>query len=1059
MLLKSIKKIKSILFIGILLSLEPLYGQFYEITRYADDNGLPSRIVRGVDQDPNGFLWVAGNNGLYKFDGQQFHGYYAILNDTTGLRDNKINAVLAARDSTIWIATPKGLHRLKNEEIEYVSLGPNLSIASNHITDLFEDSDQNIWVSSYKGFYVIEKETGNIIDFLNYNPNPTKDYPIWEITEDQKGRIWVCQGRKLPLISDKNSYNFKEMPLVFETSLDTQTLNPFGYVEIDNQHVLLTTGSGLYRGTITDNNQLRVRPFYDANGRRIADEFLYHTLIDNEQNIWTATWKNRFKKYQLKDTILIEQEVISKNGWENMAGHARSVFQDSQNNIWIPNANGLYKLSEANIKMDIFPPSYDSTCFEKSFSVYAIAEDEGEHLWINTSTHLYRIRKEDILANKCPTDYLKFNNKHFLRARNILIDSENRLWISGIHGISVSQLNKKYEPGPFKHFTKETGLPHTWSNEILQENKNTFWIGNYSRLVRFKLLENDINHPSIISYDQDRNREDALVNSYTIQLAKDSNNDLWIGTFSGVSRLISPEGAGIFKSYVSQFGESQQLSNNSIKNIFKDYNGRLWIGTQTGLNLYQPESDSFLQFGRKDGLPSEYILGIAEDSKQNLWIATTSGLFKGVYNESMQRFVDIEYYTKKEGLADNITNLNAIYIDKNDRVFIGSSAGLSISNNNEIIQETSPFNVALTAIESVQKKKQGLISIRNRIVDNEINLLHNENSIQLKYTALDFTNPGHNQYRHKILPVSTDWINTGENAQLNYYNLAIGTYDLILDGSNNQGIWSENPIHLRITIHPPFWKSNWAIGAYILLFAGVIRLFYLFRIRKRVRELEQETRLEKALLREREQLRNENAADFHDELGSKVTKISMFLTLAERTLKEEKDPSSWFKKIRENITDLSGSFRDLLWVIDPQKDSLSDAFLRLKDFGEDLFNNTNVHYCTHGYSEKLEKNILDPQTKKQIVLIFKEAMNNCAKYADSTIVELTVETSEGYASICLKDNGKGFNVHRQSKGRGLTNMKNRSEKIGSNLSIVSGENGTIITLYQIPHLGDEVQDK
>ena len=231
------------------------------------------------------------------------------------------------------------------------------------------------------------------------------------------------------------------------------------------------------------------------------------------------------------------------------------------------------------------------------------------------------------------------------------------------------------------------------------------------------------------------------------------------------------------------------------------------------------------------------------------------------------------------------------------------------------------------------------------------------------------------------------------------------------------------------------------------------------RIRKRVRELEQETRLEKALVREREQLRNENAADFHDELGSKVTKISMFLTLAERTLDEHKDPSNWFGKMRENIKDLSGSFRDLLWVIDPHKDSLSDAFLRLKDFGEDLFSSTKAHYSTSGYSEGLEETMLDPQTKKQVVLIFKEAMHNCAKYSESTLVELTVENLDGYASIRLKDNGKGFNVHRQSKGRGLTNMKNRSDKIGGNLSIVSGEQGTVVVLNQIPHLREDKNGK
>ena len=121
------------------------------------------------------------------------------------------------------------------------------------------------------------------------------------------------------------------------------------------------------------------------------------------------------------------------------------------------------------------------------------------------------------------------------------------------------------------------------------------------------------------------------------------------------------------------------------------------------------------------------------------------------------------------------------------------------------------------------------------------------------------------------------------------------------------------------------------------------------------------------MITEREQLRKENAADFHDELGSKVTKISLYLTLAERSIDQKKELKNWFSKIRENVKELSGGFRDLLWVIDPQKDSLSDTFLRLKDFGEDLFNNSTSDFRTQGYALEAAALTLDPQTKKQVV--------------------------------------------------------------------------------------------
>lgn len=1050
-----ILRLPTTLLLGLLLVSLPLFGQFYEVTRYADDSGLPSRIVHDVDQDSQGYLWVAGNNGLYKFDGHKFHAYYSVLNDTTGLRDNKINTLLAANDGRIWIATPKGLHVMEGEDIHYVELTPNATDVQNHVIELFQDSNEDIWVGAYGGLFLIKKGTDEIISISDKNPDLLIDFAIWGVNEDREGTMWISRSKKPPLIAEKGSHIFRELSFEISGGLVEKDIRPFKYIDYQGQFYVVSSGSGILKGRMVNDSTFAIAPFYNAEGEVTGNHFIYNTIVDEDQNIWVATWRNYFKKYKISEGNLIEQEVISKNGLEEMSIFARSVYQDSQKNIWIPNSNGLFKLSETESRITVFPPGHIEACAEDEYSIYGIVEDGKGHIWLSTPFDLYRFKKQDILENNCPEDFLHFKNPYFDLARDLFIDSSNRIWISGEGGLSIAQLDENGDPGPFAHFDEKNGLPHKWSTDILEEDVNTFWIGNYYRLLKVELPEGNFRTPVFTEFDSNKDRDDALVNSYTLSLEKDADGALWVGTFSGVSRLLSDEGEGRFENYISSFGHADQLSNNAIKNVFTDSKGRLWIGTQTGLNLYQPSTNNFIQFGRKDGLPSEYILGIAEDSKGHLWVATTNGLFKAIYNETMEAFVHIEYITARDGLADNITYRNALYIDGDDNVFMGSSKGLSVLGNSDTTLSMRTFNLGLTTLKCFQQKEEGFVSVKDRLEEDELRLSYKENSIHLGYSVLDFTDPEYNQYRHKFLPVSDEWIETGGLSELNYYNLSPGDYELILDGSNNQGIWSTDPIHLKITVLPPFWKSIWAYLLYALLLIGIVRMIYVLRIRERLRELEQETRLEKALVREREQLRNENAADFHDELGSKVTKISMFLTLAERTLQEHKDPSNWFGKIRENVRDLSSSFRDLLWVIDPKKDSLSDAILRLKDFGEDLFSTTDTHYSTTGYSEELGETILDPQTKKQVVLIFKEAMHNCAKYSESTLVELTVETSEGYSSIRLKDNGKGFNVHRQSKGRGLTNMKDRSEKIGGNLSIVSGKEGTVVMLNRIPHLRDE----
>ncbi len=1046
-----------LIFFGMLFSGPIAFGQFYELSRYADDSGLPSRIVRDMYQDSEGFLWVAGNNGLFKFDGQKFVSFYASLKDTVGLRDNRIHAILETSDNRMWIGTPKGLHVLEDERIRYVSISDSLSEGSEFISSLLEDNNENLWIGSYSGLFVLNKTSGDITALSGEEVHMIPTGGIGGMAMDSKGRLWI--GHKKGIFLQRNTnFEFESIPLVWNDGLSLEDTNIFRVLEHDDGFFLIESSKGILKGEWNE-GQFIIRKFFDKQGAPVADHFIYHSIVDSKGDLWTATWRNYVKKYRIQDGNLEEEEIVTRSGWKDMASHVISVYEDRQKNIWVANANGLYRFNEDHGKLFVFPPGEARSCLEDIFSVMSMTEDAAGNLWIVTVKGLYRIHKSDVLNRKCPTDYLFIPSPHFRTGRNILIDSQNRLWISALGGLSISQLDADFNPGPFVHYTDQDVLPHSWCFEVFEENPESFWVGNYRGLLNIRFQGGDIANPQVKVVEPDDSRDDALVNSWTLQMTNDRSGGLWVGTYHGLGRLISPEDDGTFENYINVFGDSTQLSNNSIKRVFRDSRDRLWIGTQRGLNLYRENSNDFKQFGREEGLPSEYVLGIMEDREGSLWIATTSGVVKAIYDEASNTLADRKYYTSRDGLADNITNKNALWIDEENNVYIGSSKGLSVLSDLGPIPKNRDFNLALTSIESTLRKEQGFVSVKDRLNEDKITLSHFENSIRLSYAALDFSDPEYNRYRHKFLPISESWIETEALSELTYYNLPPGEYELILDGSNNQGVWAQQPIHLKIRIKPPFWKSHVAFILYALLLTGLIRYMYLVRLRKKVRELEHEAKLEKALVEEREQLRKENTADFHDELGSKVTKISLFLTLAERSLKDKKDPSEWFGKIRNNIKDLSGSFRDLLWVIDPQKDSLSDTFLRLKDFGEDLFGTTEIDFRTTGYHADKINAMLDPQTKKQVVMIFKEAMNNCLKYANCSRVVLKIASNGEYSAMELMDDGGGFNVQQKSKGRGLQNMKDRARKIGADLTILSSEKGTSVRLDRIPHTSDDYQAK
>ncbi|MEL6650165.1 MAG: ATP-binding protein [Bacteroidota bacterium] len=195
-------------------------------------------------------------------------------------------------------------------------------------------------------------------------------------------------------------------------------------------------------------------------------------------------------------------------------------------------------------------------------------------------------------------------------------------------------------------------------------------------------------------------------------------------------------------------------------------------------------------------------------------------------------------------------------------------------------------------------------------------------------------------------------------------------------------------------------------------------------------------RIEQARFAEREKVRARSSRDFHDDSGNKITKISLYTGLLRQKLAASTEVSPMLDKIEENLKSLSHGMRDFIWALDPEKDQLQETIMRLHDFGQDLFADSGVAF-------RLEKQILDEQLRldlnlrRQLLLIFKEAMNNALKYAKASEVLLQVHQSETHLAFALRDNGLGFDYEQLSRVNGLNNMQQRVAEMGAEIAIES----------------------
>jgi signal transduction histidine kinase len=196
--------------------------------------------------------------------------------------------------------------------------------------------------------------------------------------------------------------------------------------------------------------------------------------------------------------------------------------------------------------------------------------------------------------------------------------------------------------------------------------------------------------------------------------------------------------------------------------------------------------------------------------------------------------------------------------------------------------------------------------------------------------------------------------------------------------------------------------------------------------------------LEKIHEEEAEKVRRKTAIDFHDELGHRLTRISLLTELIKRNIGNAfSEITTLLNQISDNSAQLYNGTKDFIWAIDPQQETLYELMLRLKDFGDDLYGRTDIKFEVNGLDEKLQAATLDVDWKRHLALIFKEGMNNSLKHSNSEKVQLDSHLEGDEIEIVLTDNGKGFAEDPQSRGNGLKNMRDRAEKLASSIFIDS----------------------
>jgi len=572
----------------------------------------------------------------------------------------------------------------------------------------------------------------------------------------------------------------------------------------------------------------------------------------------------------------------------------------------------------------------------------------------------------------------------------------------------------------------------------------------------------------------------GLTHPYVFTILEDSFNKIWMGTPSGGVNVFDPQ-TERFIYFQNNPENGSSINNDIILSLYEDHRHSIWIGTNDGLSKFIPGPDEysfaalqiseglvqdslFLNFGQSVGFPSTVIYGMLEDDHRKLWISTN----KGVAVFDMDKEEVVKTFDVSDGLQSNEFNQNAFYKNSDGLFHFGGVNGANIFYPDSVMPNTFLPPVVLTTfsifnqelVPGIDEQALNFHLEKNIHLLDEIQLSWKHKVLTFEYAALSFLSPEKNQYMYKLEGFNKDWVYAGTRRTATYTQLDPGTYVFKVKACNSSGYWNEDGSALNIHISTPPWLSWYAYLSYFLLFLSLAYLYVRMRINQATREIKVQTQIEKARSQERAAFRKKSAADFHDEAGNKITKITLFTEMARAQIDDPELLDNYLKKIQDNIGELSSGMRDFLWVLDPQHDTLFETISRLKDFGDSILPEMGIRYTLQGIKTSFSSLILPMSTRRNILQIFKEAIHNCAKYAQARNVTLAVAMDEQIIKISLTDDGKGFDMSAEkSKNKyGLQIMHDRAKKIDAELEIISNKNqGTVVLLkYNIAQMGNRI---
>jgi signal transduction histidine kinase/ligand-binding sensor domain-containing protein len=1025
--MRGLKKI-SILMIWVVSELT--YSQYENIqfSSLTVNDGLSEDKVSSVVQDIQGFMWFGTPSGLNRYDGYNFKVYSHDPNNAGSISSNNISRLYKDKEGTLWIGTQDGGLNRYNREFDNFTVYKHdptdlNSISGNTILSIFEDSKGYLWVgNAFDGLNKFDRKR-NIFIHYNHNPNDPSSISnnsIRCVCEDSLGNLWLGTSAKGLDELDIKTRKFIHFSY---NAADTNSIsdNILRFLSIDkHQNLWIGTYNGLNELSLNDlKNEspaaVKFKRYYlDITG--LWGSRFESMCIDDNGIFWLGTFKGLVFFDPEKESF-IPCPVSEYNGL--LGKSVNSIFEDKSGRIWLAVGSGVVTPAVGGIITNPSENKGGINIFDKKrkrFNIYwykpglpnslnigllsYLNEDKEGNLWLGDGgSYLWKWDKgKNVLTKIIPNS---IGNKYLNR---LLIDSKNRFWVTVGPDLEIDRFDIST-----RNLIRYCDIEASEKNLTFEDKEGNFYMRTHNGLFQF-----DSSMSLLKIYKHDENDTNSLDNNWVNDIFfEDNDSNIWLTTASGLNKL--ERKTGRFIHYHSIAGDSGSINCTSVQAMYEDSSSNLWFATYGGgLNKLDRKTNRFSHITKNDGFADNFMSALFTDNYGNFWISSNSGISK--YNP---RDGNIKNYSVEDGLQGKEFGLIE-FKSKTGELFFGGYFGLNTFYPDSIKDNLNIPPIVLTAFKLFEKNASLDTSITYK---KEITLPYDSNFFSFEFAALDYTNPSKNLYAYKLEGVDKDWIHTNSSDRTaNYTDIKPGEYIFRVKGSNNDGIWNEEGISIRILITPPWWKRLWfrifSLSMLLAVFGGTIRFVSVQRLRRK-------------LALEKERLRISN--DMHDEVGSSLTRITLLSELAKRKLGDTEE----IKRISDASRAVVNSMDEIVWAVNPKYDTLDNLAAYILQFAQEFFDASGIS-CRFEFPNDIPCRYLSSEIRHNVFLVVKEALNNIVKHSVAAEVNIGLTINQDNFEFKISDDGKGFNIdERDQFSNGINNIQKRITEIKGTISVDS----------------------